>query len=296
MHSAAYDPPMRVSLVLTLAVASLALQSAPPAAPPATLFFDDFSGPALDPSRWTPVVTGRTVNNEQQAYIDSPDVFAFLEGDAEGATNGALIIRPRFREGFETPQGRRFDFVSGRADTKGKFEFTHGTVSARIKLTVGAGLWPAFWLLGTGQWPATGEIDIMEHAGEAAWTSVAIHGPGYSGNTPLVSRARADPAQGVESWHVYAVEWTAQSMIFSVDSHEVYRATRETIERYGPWAFDNPKYVILNLAVGGAFPRSVNHVEGPYPGLSPTAIDLIKRDQARFVVDWVKVVARPAPQ
>ncbi len=239
------------------------------------------------------MVTGRTVNNEQQAYIDSPEVFTFLTGDAEGATNGALVIRPRFREGFATPQGRRFDFVSGRLESKGKFEFTHGTASARIKLTVGAGLWPAFWLLGTGPWPATGEVDIMEHVGEPDWTSVAIHGPGYSGNTPLVSRAKADPDRGVDSWHVYAVEWTPRALIFSIDSREVYRATRETIERYGPWAFDNPKYLILNFALGGAFPRSVNHLDEPYPGLSPAAIELIQQEQARFVVDWVKVVAAP---
>jgi len=295
MHSAAYDPPMRLPLALLLVVAAFALQSPPTAAPPDTLFFDDFSAPALDPSRWTPVVTGRTVNNEQQAYIDAPDVFTFLSGDAEGATNGALVIRPRFREGFVTPQGRRVDFVSGRAETKGKFEFTHGIASARMKLTIGAGLWPAFWLLGNGQWPATGEIDIMEHVGEPDWTSVAIHGPGYSGNTPLVSRAKADPAQGVESWHVYAVEWTSQSMRFGVDGRETYRATREAVERYGAWAFDTPKYVILNFALGGGFPRSVNHVQGPYPGLSPAAIDLIKQGRARFVVDWVKVAALPDP-
>ena len=287
----AYDALVRIPVILLLALVPLTLRQAPPPASPATLFFDDFSGPVLDPSRWNVVVTGRTVNNEQQAYIDSPDVFTFLPPDAEGASNGALVIRPRWREEFTTPQGRRFDFVSGRADTRSKVEFVHGTASARIKLTVGAGLWPAFWLLGTGQWPATGEIDIMEHVGEPDWTNVAIHGPGYSGNTPLVSRPKADPSHGVESWHVYGVDWTSQAMVFTIDGREVYRGTREMVERYGAWAFDNPKYLILNFALGGTFPRSVNHVDGPYLGLSPAAIDLIKQGKARFVVDWVRVVA-----
>jgi len=284
---------MRTRLLLLLVLSPLAVRPAVQPPPQATLFFDDFSGPTLDASRWNVVVTGRTVNNEQQAYIDAPDVFTFLPGDAEGASNGALVIRPAYREGFTTAEGRRFDFVSGRADTKGRFEFTHGIATARIKLTIGAGLWPAFWLLGAGPWPSTGEIDIMEHVGEPDWTSVAVHGPGYSGSTPLVSRVKSEPGQSVESWHIYGVEWTSQAMAFTIDGREVYRVTREMVERYGAWAFDNPKHVILNFALGGTFPRSVNHVEGPYPGLSPAAIDLIKQRRARFVVDWVKVVAAP---
>ena len=84
---------MRMAVLLLLAFAPLAVR--PSLQPPAqaTLFFDDFSGPTLDPSRWNVIVTGRTVNNEQQAYIDSPDVFTFLPGDAEGASHGALVIR-----------------------------------------------------------------------------------------------------------------------------------------------------------------------------------------------------------
>ena len=222
---------MKAFVLLSLALVPLLVQPGRPAAAPKQLFFDDFAGPDLDRSHWNVVVTGRTVNNEQQAYIDSPDVFTFLDGASEGATNGALAIRPLYREGFTTPQGRRFDFVSGRADSKGKFEFMHGTASARLKLSVGAGLWPAFWILGTGQWPATGEIDVMEHVGEPDWTSVAIHGPGYSGDTPLVHRAQMDPADGPSNWHVYGVEWTADAMIFTIDGREIYRATRQAIEQ-----------------------------------------------------------------
>lgn len=281
---------MRASILLLLALTPLLTPSRQAATTPKEIFFDDFNGPSLDRTRWNVVVTGQTVNNEQQAYVDSPDVFTFINGDADGATNGALAIRPRFREGFTTPQGRRFDFVSGRADSKGKFEFMHGKVSARLKLSVGAGLWPAFWILGTGDWPATGEIDVMEHVGVPDWTSVAVHGPGYSGNTPLVSRVHMDAANGPSNWHVYGVEWTTEAMAFSVDGREVYRATRPMIERYGPWAFDNQKYLILNLALGGAYPQSVNKAGEPYPGLPAATVDLIKQNKVQYLVDWVRVV------
>jgi beta-glucanase (GH16 family) len=281
---------MRIRFLFLLGLAPWLVQQSPPAAAPAQLFFEDFNSSTLDRSRWNAVVTGRTVNNEQQAYVDSPEVFTFVEGSGEGATDGALAIRPRYREGFTTPEGRRFDFISGRADTKGKFGFMHGTASARIKLSIGAGLWPAFWILGTGQWPATGEIDVMEYVGEPDWTSVAIHGPGYSGDTPFVHRARLDPSDGPASWHVYGVEWTAEAIIFTIDGREIYRATRPTIEQYGAWAFDNEKYLILNLALGGNYPRSVNATDQPYPGLPAATADLIKQDKARFLVDWVRVV------
>ncbi|MEN3339785.1 MAG: hypothetical protein V7647_3461 [Acidobacteriota bacterium] len=271
----------------------LLLLAQPPRAQdsPKQIFFDDFSGPALDRARWNVVVTGQTVNNEQQAYVDAPEVITFVQGDAEGATNGALAIRPHYREGFTTPQGRRFDFVSGRIDTKGKFEFVHGTATARMKLSVGAGLWPAFWILGTGRWPATGEIDVMEHVGEPDWTSVAIHGPGYSGNTPLVSRPHMDPAAGPGEWHVYGVDWSAAEMVFTIDGREVYGATRAMIERYGPWAFDNRKYLIVNLALGGSYPQSVNKADAPYPGLPAATVERIKADAVRILVDWVRVTA-----
>lgn len=128
-------------------------------AEPETVFFDDFAGPELDRSKWLVEVTGRTVNNEQQAYVDSPETISIARGDdAEGATNGALVLQARYRPGFMTPQNRKFDFVSGRINTRGKMNFTYGTAAARIKLAAGPGLWPAFWALGNGRWPDCGEI------------------------------------------------------------------------------------------------------------------------------------------
>jgi beta-glucanase (GH16 family) len=99
-----------------------------------TIFFDDFSGSSLDSSKWNVRVTGGTVNNEQQAYVDSSATIYIAEGkEAAGAKNGALVIQPRFSAGFTTKEGKKFDFISGRIDTRSKVEFTYGTVAARIK-------------------------------------------------------------------------------------------------------------------------------------------------------------------
>jgi beta-glucanase (GH16 family) len=265
-------------------------QEPPSPQKPEVVFFDDFAGPTLDRSKWNVIVTGRTVNNEQQAYVDSNDTISCVHGaQAEGATNGALVLQPRYRSGFVTAQGKKFDFISGRIDTRGKVEFTYGTVAARIKLTAGSGLWPAFWALGTGRWPDTGEMDIMENVGAPDWVSAALHGPGYFGNTPLVKRASLPPDKDITAWHVYSVDWKPQELVFKIDAEVVYRVTRPMVEHYGPWAYDNPKFLILNFALGGVYPAAVNKVSSPYPGLPDATVQTIKEGKARMLVDWVRV-------
>ena len=123
-----------------------------------TVFADEFSGLNSTDAEWNVVVTGRTVNNEQQAYIDSPETIGIVSGEAAaGAERGRW--RPRgLLPGFKTPEGRAFDFISGRIDTRGKVEFAYGTAAARVKLPAGAGLWPAFWRSATadGRTPRDG--------------------------------------------------------------------------------------------------------------------------------------------
>jgi beta-glucanase (GH16 family) len=286
-------------MVAAVAAAVVALgAAAPPAgavgqAPVVTSFFDDFSGPAINRAVWNVVVTGRTVNNEQQAYVDSPETLSIVTGaDARGAANGALAIRARYRPGFRTPEARTFDFTSGRMDTRGKMTFTYGTAEARIKLTAGQGLWPAFWALGDGAWPATGEIDIMENVGEPDWTNVALHGPGYSGNTPLVSRRPFVPPDDITDWHVYAVDWAPDGLTFKVDGQTFYEVSKSKVESYGRWAYDNQKFLIVNLAIGGQYPQAVNKVDAPYAGLPQATVDLIKADKAVMLVDWIRVTGR----
>jgi len=270
--------PLR-ALAASCALSALLAQA--PQVPQKTVFADEFSGTSLDRAKWSVIVTGagwRTVNNEQQAYIDSTEVLS--------VAGGTLTIRPHFRPGFKTPEGNTFDFVSGRIDTRDKFDFTYGSAAARMKLAGGAGLWPAFWALGNGRWPDTGEIDVMENVGDPQWTSVALHGPGYFGDTPLVKRAPVD----ITDWHVYSVDWTADLLVFRIDGREIYRVPKAAVEKYGRWAFDNPKHLIVNFALGGTYPHGVNKIEKPYFGLSDTTLEAIKAGKAAIQVDWVRVV------
>lgn len=280
---------------------------ASPAPPPAeagqdreVVFFDDFDTGALDRTTWNVEGPSFWVNNEQQAYVDSDETIQMLPAGAiEGAENGVLALKPVFSEGFEVattfpdggPNGRTADFVSGRIDSRDKFDFTHGRAEARLKLPDAVGVWPAWWLLGNGPWPDTGEIDIMEYVGEKDWTASAIHGPGYSGETPIVNKFFFPEGEDVTDWHVYAVEWTTDSLVFSIDGRTMYRVTRPMIEHYGPWRFDTPKFMILNFALGGAYPFKTNGIESPYNGMPQETVDAIKRGEIAMYVDWVRILA-----
>jgi beta-glucanase (GH16 family) len=254
-------------------------------------FFDDFTGAELDRDSWNVVVPGEPVNDELQAYCDSEETVRIARtADTVEGCDGALVIQPHYRPGFQTPGGRTFDFISGRIDTRAKAEFTYGTFSARMKLPPGAGLWPAFWALGgTGPWPAAGEIDVMENVGEPDWVSAALHGPGYSGESGLANRMYFPNGDGTSGWHVYQARWEPDRISFTVDGRLHYRATRPMVEYFGAWAYDNSKYLILNLAIGGTFPFKTNGIRSPYRGLAEETVHAISKENVRMLVDWVRV-------
>jgi beta-glucanase (GH16 family) len=255
-----------------------------------TVFFEDFNEKTLDRTKWNVEITGNTVNNEQQAYVDSAATLYLVKGKAaQGAKNGALLIKAIYQPGFTSKENKKYDFISGRINTRQKMEFTYGTASARMKMAGGAGLWPAFWALGNGKWPDCGEIDMMETVGDPTWFSNALHGPGYFGNTPLAYRYHFPQGIDVTQWHVYTVDWTADSLIFKVDGIVTYTVTRAMVEHYGRWAYDNAKFIILNFALGGGYPQGVNKVTEPYYGLPQTTVDQIKSGKATVLVDWVLV-------
>ncbi|SDK20325.1 hypothetical protein SAMN04487820_105217 [Actinopolyspora mzabensis] len=102
--------------------------------------FDEFSGSTIDRSKWMVVVTGENfgpVNSEQQDWVDSPET-CYIDQDAAGSRNGVLAIHPRYRPGFQPPGRNTCGFVSGRSQSQGKAELTHGTYSVRLELPEGA--------------------------------------------------------------------------------------------------------------------------------------------------------------
>ena len=175
--------------------------------------------------------------------------------------NGILNIVAK-REAF-TDQGQTKQFTSARLNSK--FAFKYGRVEVRAKLPTGAGTWPAIWMLGkniiepgaywtnnygTINWPACGEIDIMEHWGSNQNViSSAVHHP-INGNLSVgeyITNAQFKPNVSNE-FNIYAVEWDEQSITFSVNGidHLTYNPI---IKNQYTWPFDAEQYLLLNIAI-----------------------------------------------
>jgi beta-glucanase (GH16 family) len=218
--------------------------------PTPTAWSDEFDGPpnsAPDPSKWTfDLGGGGWGNQELETYTNSVDN-VHLDGD------GHLIIRAVATE---------MTFTSARLKTQGRFTAQYGHLEARIKLPAGRGIWPAFWMLGSNissaGWPQCGEIDVMENIGsEPSVNHGSVHGPGYSGGHSITARyVLPGNARFSDDFHTFAIDWTPDTIVFSVDGTSYQTVTRANLPAGTQWVFDSPFFLLLNVAVGGTFPGS----------------------------------------
>jgi len=211
------------------------------------IWSDEFDGPAgqsPDPGRWAFDI-GTDWGNAQLEYdTDRPENVS-LDG------NGHLAIIAR-QESYLNRE-----YTSGRITTRGLFSQNQGRFEARIRLPIGRGIWPAFWLLGNdfGQvgWPACGEIDIMEYRGqEPTVVSGSLHGPGYSGGNAIGRRYNLG-ANFNDNFHVFAIDWNENEITWSVDNVPFQTRTPQDMPSDGRWVFNHPFFIILNVAVGGNY-------------------------------------------
>ncbi len=181
-------------------------------------------------------------NNELQYYTDRSENIT--------VQNGVLIITAK-KEDFKGSS-----YTSARILTKGKFDQKYGRFEARMRLPYGTGMWPAFWLLGKNiddvQWPNCGEIDIMEYRGQQpSITHGTLHGPGYSGGQAISKSYDLINDRFDTGFHVFGIEWGPKYINFYVDDVLYNQIKPEDVP--GEWVFDQPFYIVLNLAVGGSF-------------------------------------------
>ena len=204
---------------------------------------DEFDGASINSQNWTfDLGGGGWGNNELEYYTDRPEN-ARIE-------NGSLVIEAR------AERYRNRAYTSARLKTQGRRAWTYGRVEARIRLPQGQGIWPAFWMLGdditTIGWPNCGEVDIMENIGrEPNFVHGTVHGPGYSGADSVGGflDAQTPLANG---YHLYAVEWSPDRIEWYLDDATYFDVVPGDLP--GPWVFDHPFFLILNVAVGGYWP------------------------------------------
>ncbi len=214
-----------------------------------TLVWNDEFSNNFDFSKWE-VMTGDGSqfgipgwgNNEQQYYQQSNI----------SVEDSSLVITAR-----EQSLGGKA-YTSARIRTINKGDWTYGWFEARIKLPEAQqGMWPAFWMLpsSTGSvWPDDGEIDIMEWVAKDANT---IHGTIHFSNNGKDQRGGTFSAgqSFANTWHVYAIEWTATTITWYIDDQAYYAISASAA---GAWPFTQPFHFLLNLAVGGNLPGNTD--------------------------------------
>ncbi|MDZ4275326.1 MAG: glycoside hydrolase family 16 protein [Erythrobacter sp.] len=267
---------------------------------------DEFDGDSLDRSKWTPEVSCWGGGNfERQCYTDRPENIA-VEG-------GMLLLKAR-KERFTGParppeiaenpnpqltQG----YTSGKVRTRGLHAWRYGRIEVRAKVPPGQGPWSAVWMMpdddAYGRWPLSGEIDILEAVNIGAKCKLCDGGRGenrtisalHFGDLPPRNRlvdgrtTLPDGALPSDDFHVYAVEWGEGLIRFLVDDLVHLTVTADQWDSASPSAkgnaaapFDQPFYVMANLAVGGRLAEENNA-----KGVAATSFP------AQFAIDWIRV-------
>ena len=251
------------------------------------LWSDEFNGKkGARPSAkvWSAEIGGGGWGNSERQYYTDKSANASMDGA------GRLIITAdrisnEYAEQIGTVPGTEdilnrcseCQFTSARLKTARKLSFIYGRVEARIKMPVGVGTWPAFWMLGGDlldgvPWPECGEIDIMEFRGDISDRAThALHGP----TTPKGSGLGAaflsyEPLSN--GFHTYAIEWKKDRIDFIVDGRVNGTFSVADTGRRG-WVYNEEFFLILNLAMGGTY-------AGEY--IDPTL------NQAQLSVDYIR--------
>jgi beta-glucanase (GH16 family) len=249
----------RACILLLAAGATLSAQSPTTQNPNWRLTWsDEFNGPNgsyPDPDKWKfDIGGGGFGNTELETYTDRP-INAHLE-------DGHLVISAR-KEDFTGPDGTPRHYTSARLNTHGQFSQAYGRFEASIQLPTGKGIWPAFWLLGddidTSPWPKCGEIDTIENIGDPTTIYSTIHGPGYSGDQAISAKFPLPTGESVTTgFHLYSVEWSPNDIKFFFDNHLIAERTPADLPPNTHWVYDHPFFIVLNLAIGGAWPGDPN--------------------------------------
>ena len=269
------------------------------------IWSDEFDGTMLDRRKWAPETScWGGGNNELQCYTDRPKNIKISDGVLK------LIAKAEQFRGLNYPQdwadrGEQItqSYTSGKVRTKGLANWTYGRFEARIKLPQGQSTWPAFWMLPEdnhyGKWPLSGEIDIMEAVNLGAIcqdcdgsntenrSSAALHFGQLWPNQKNQFKDNILPKK-TDDYHVFSVEWSEDQFDWFVDGKKFF-----TVE-YDDWytnsvtkddnhlaPFDQPFYLMFNLAVGGNLPDSRNE-KSFNPNSFPN----------EMWVDWVRVYKR----
>ena len=205
---------------------------------------DDFNtGAAVDAAKWSFETGGNGWGNNELEYYTKDSKNVRVENDI-------LIIEAH----HDSLGGKAY--TSTRIVSKFNGDWLYGRIEVKAKLPKGKGTWPAIWMLSTdwkyGGWPASGEIDIMEHVGyDPGVVHGTIHTESYNHVKQTQKEGKITIADAQDAFHVYAIDWTKDKMDFYVDDKMYHSVSRAANDTFKEWPFDQKFHLIMNVAVGG---------------------------------------------
>ena len=222
---------------------------------------------APDPNNWTYDIGGSGWGNQELEYYTNALSNAKVE-------NGVLTITAR----KESMGG--MNYTSARLLSKNQGDFLYGRAEISAKLPSGRGTWPAIWMLPSGNWaygdwPASGEIDIMEHVGfDPNVVHFSTHTKAYNWTINTQRTATQTIPTAMTAFHKYRIDWTPYAIRGYYDDGLMFTFVNDG-KGFASWPFDKPFHLLLNLAVGGLW--------GGQQGVDDTIFP------ASMVVDYVRV-------
>ncbi len=271
----------------SLALLAVLAAGPAPAAEWKLVWSDEFDKPGVpDPAKWD-YETGFVRNAEKQFYTRGrkenarvEDGKLVIEARKERWRNPAFDAAAKATDGKRRGRGPEYaDYTSASLITRGKASWTRGRIEVRAQLPSGRGTWPAIWMLGTdireAGWPACGEIDIMEFVGyEPGIVHANVHTQKYNHVKKTGKGDKVTVPDASDAFHVYALEWFPDRLDFFVDGKKYFTYRNEGTGA-DSWPFDRDQYLILNLAIGGAWGGQKGIDDAVFP--------------QRYVVDYVRV-------
>ena len=208
-------------------------------------------------SRWNPAWA---------KYLTSTSDYASLDG-----SNLKLRMDNAIIPGDPVP------YHSGGIETNGKFNFLYGKVEVRAKFTQGAGSWPAIWMMPAtpvayGNWPNSGEIDIMEHVNNESLIHQTIHN-GAVADSNGGSSATKSSGYNAADFNTYGIIWTVNKIEFYLNDGLQYTYNKPANATSAQWPFDKPFYLILNQSGGAGWPGPITDSNLPF----------------QMQVDWIRI-------
>ncbi len=234
---------------------------------------DEFEYAGLpDPGKWSYDIGGHGWGNNELQY--------YTQGENVRVHDGVLVIEAR-KEPYANSQ-----YTSTRLVSRDKGDWLYGKVEVRAKLPSGRGTWPAIWMLPTdwtyGQWPASGEIDIMEHVG---YDPGVVHGTVHTDQYNHMKGTQIGESQYIDTafseFHIYSIEWYEEGILFFIDGKQYLKFSpfdNRTDPGYGEWPFDQRFHLLLNIAVGGNWGGAQGVDDAIFP--------------VRMEIDYVRVYQR----